>query len=141
MNAMVGEAGEFTRQGSNANNPAYRQFFKLSDIPRHAQIFALIEEHPDSINDAYFLNRLADDEWLDLPASNHGRAANLSFADGHLVTRQWIHPSTRPPAKPDAAALPFPVPPDAQSDYGWLMERTTTRSYAQAPPPYGSSLP
>jgi len=141
MNAMVGEAGEFTRQGRNANNPAYRQFFKLSDIPQPSQIFALIDEHPDSINDGYFLNRLADEEWLDLPASNHGRAANLSFADGHMATRTWIHPSTRPPAKPDAAALPFAVPTDEPSDYRWLMERTTTRSYSHRTQPYASQVP
>jgi prepilin-type N-terminal cleavage/methylation domain-containing protein/prepilin-type processing-associated H-X9-DG protein len=127
MNAMIGDAGEFSRDGSNLNNPAYRQFFKLTHIPHHAQIFALIEEHPDSINDGYFLNRFADNEWLDLPASHHGATANISFADGHVVARRWIHPSTRPPPKPDAAGLPFPVPTQERLDYEWLMERTTIR--------------
>jgi prepilin-type N-terminal cleavage/methylation domain-containing protein/prepilin-type processing-associated H-X9-DG protein len=136
MNAMIGDAGEFTRNGNNLNNPAYRQFYKLSDIPQHAQVFALIEEHPDSINDGYFLNRLADGEWLDLPASNHGASANVSFADGHVVARRWIHPSTRPPARPDAASLPFPVPPGERSDYEWLMERTTIRVAGEPPYPY-----
>jgi prepilin-type processing-associated H-X9-DG protein len=135
MNAMIGHAGEFTRNGSNVNNPAYRQFFKLSDIPQHAQVFALIEEHPDSINDGYFLNRFADKEWLDLPASNHGGSANISFADGHVIGRRWVNPSTRPPARPDEAALPFPVPADERTDYEWLMERTTIRMHDQV---YGS---
>jgi prepilin-type processing-associated H-X9-DG protein len=136
MNAMLGNAGEFTRDGSNVNNPAYRQFFKLSHIPRHSEIFALIEEHPDSVNDGYFLNRFADNEWLDLPASNHGASANVTFADGHVVSRRWIHPSTRPPPRPDAAALPFPVPASERSDYEWLMHRTTIRLYAEQPPSY-----
>jgi prepilin-type processing-associated H-X9-DG protein len=129
MNAMVGNAGEFTQDGTNANNPAYRQFFKLADVPGHSQIFAFIEEHPDSINDGYFLNRLADGEWMDLPASYHGGVANVGFADGHVTTHKWLHASTRPPAKPDAAPLPFPVPANERSDYDWLMQRTTLRSY------------
>jgi prepilin-type processing-associated H-X9-DG protein/prepilin-type N-terminal cleavage/methylation domain-containing protein len=136
MNAMVGNAGEFTRNGSNINNPAYRQFFKLSHIPQHSQVFALIEEHPDSINDGYFLNRFADNEWLDLPASNHGGSANISFADGHVVGRRWVHHSTRPPARPDAAALPFPVPTAERTDYEWLMERTTIRMQGEPYPSY-----
>lgn len=136
MNAMIGNAGEFTRSGSNVNNPAYRQFFKLSHIPQHAQLFALIEEHPDSINDGYFLNRFADEEWLDLPASNHGGGASVAFADGHVVARRWLHPSTQPPAKPDAASLPFPVPRAERADYEWLMERTTIRMPGEIHPPY-----
>jgi prepilin-type N-terminal cleavage/methylation domain-containing protein/prepilin-type processing-associated H-X9-DG protein len=136
MNAMIGNAGEFTQSGSNVNNPAYRQFFKLSDIPQHAQLFALIEEHPDSINDGYFLNRFADEEWLDLPASNHGGGASVAFADGHVVTRRWVHPSTQPPARPDAASLPFPVPTAERADYEWLMERTTIRMPGEIHAPY-----
>jgi prepilin-type processing-associated H-X9-DG protein len=141
MNAMIGDAGEFSRDGSNLNNPAYRQFFKLTHIPHHAQIFALIEEHPDSINDGYFLNRFADNEWLDLPASHHAATANISFADGHVVARRWIHPSTRPPPKPDAAGLPFPVSPrgtgglrvaDATNDNSVGYENTTTLLTAQS---------
>ncbi len=39
----------------NTNNPGYRQFLHLGDVPEPSRIFALIEEHPDSINDGYFL--------------------------------------------------------------------------------------
>jgi prepilin-type processing-associated H-X9-DG protein len=125
MNAMIGNAGEFIQQGANVNNPDYRQFFKVGQIPRPSQIFVFIEEHPDSINDGYFLNKPDSLEWRDLPASYHNGSANLSFADGHAETHQWRFASTKPPARPDAAHLPFPVPPAERADFGWLMERTS----------------
>jgi prepilin-type N-terminal cleavage/methylation domain-containing protein/prepilin-type processing-associated H-X9-DG protein len=135
MNAMVGHAGQFLRAGANVNNPDYRQFLKLGQIPRPAQIFVLTEEHPDSVNDAYFLNKPDSLRWLDLPASYHNGAANLAFADGHLETHRWRFASTRPPARPDAAHLPLPVPAAERADFEWLMERTTIDTY---PEPYPS---
>jgi prepilin-type N-terminal cleavage/methylation domain-containing protein/prepilin-type processing-associated H-X9-DG protein len=134
MNAMMGNAGQFLLGGANVNNPYYRQFLKLGQIPRPAQIFALTEEHPDSINDAYFLNKPDSYRWLDLPASYHNGAANLAFADGHLETHKWRLASTKPPARPDAAHLPLPVPAAEDADFEWLMDRTTIDSYPQAHP-------
>lgn len=125
MNAMVGDAGEFSQTGVNVNNPTYRQFFKLTQIPQPSRIFVFIEEHPDSINDGYFLNRLLTMRWVDLPASWHGGRANVTFADGHLEARRWLDTSTRPPSRPDSAHLPFAVPANEQSDYAWLKERTS----------------
>jgi len=128
MNAMVGDAGRFSRSGANVNNPYYRQFFKESQIPQPSQIFVFIEEHPDSINDGYFLNFVNSHRWFDLPASYHKGAANLSFADGHLESHKWRFASTRPPARPDAAQLPFRIPYSERGDYRWLMQRTTVES-------------
>jgi prepilin-type N-terminal cleavage/methylation domain-containing protein/prepilin-type processing-associated H-X9-DG protein len=129
MNAMVGDAGEFTRNGSNTNNPYFQQFFKMSEIDDPARIFVFIEEHPDSINDGYFLNKPYSSEWHDLPASYHNGAANLAFADGHVETRRWRFPSTKPRAAPDAAQLPFDVPAAEFGDFQWLMDRTSRKRY------------
>ena len=128
MNAMVGNAGWYLHAGANVNNPDYTQFLKLTQVPQPAQIFVLTEEHPDSINDGYFLNKPDSLKWIDLPASYHSGAANLSFADGHLETHTWRCASTKPPARPDAAHLPFRVPQAQQTDYNWLMTRTTVDS-------------
>jgi prepilin-type N-terminal cleavage/methylation domain-containing protein/prepilin-type processing-associated H-X9-DG protein len=134
MNAMVGNAGQFITAGANVNNPDYKQFLKVGQIPQPARIFVLMEEHPDSINDGYFLNQPDSLRWMDLPASYHNGAANLAFADGHLETHKWQFASTRPPALPDAAHLPFPVPASDLRDYEWLMYRTTIESYSRASP-------
>ncbi len=125
MNALVGDAGEFSRSGANVNAPGYRQFFKMAHIPQPARIFVFIEEHPDSVDDGYFLNNPYKPEWHDLPASYHIGSANLVFADGHAESRRWLNGSTRPPARPDAAGLPLAIPANERSDFNWLMERTS----------------
>jgi prepilin-type processing-associated H-X9-DG protein len=127
MNAMIGDAGEFTRSGTNVNNPLYRQFLKLGDLTSTPDIFVFIEEHPDSINDGYFVNRAYSFEWNDLPASYHDGAANLSFADGHVERRRWLNATTKRPARPDGAGLPVRVAESDRADFAWLMQRASVR--------------
>jgi prepilin-type N-terminal cleavage/methylation domain-containing protein/prepilin-type processing-associated H-X9-DG protein len=134
MNASVGDAGSFSTPGYNVNNPGYVQFFKLTTIPRPADIFVFLEEHPDSISDGYFLNKVnqatyspyggssANNEWLRLPASYHNGATGLSFADGHAEIHRWQDSSTKPPSQPDAAGLPVAVPANQTSDFNWVEE-------------------
>jgi prepilin-type N-terminal cleavage/methylation domain-containing protein/prepilin-type processing-associated H-X9-DG protein len=123
MNAMVGDAGKFTTGGTNANNPGYQQFFTMGQIPDPSQIFILIEEHADTLEDGYFLNRPKEMAWRHLPGSYHHRAANLSYADGHVETHRWLCSSTTPPAKPDVLK-DYPVPAESP-DFDWLMARTS----------------
>ncbi|HWQ90107.1 MAG TPA: prepilin-type N-terminal cleavage/methylation domain-containing protein [Clostridia bacterium] len=129
MNAMIGDAGEFSRSGANVNNPHYRQFFKLTQIPEPAQIFVFVEEHPDSINDGYFINKFYTARWMDLPASWHQGAANLTFADGHAEARKWRFGSTRPAPRPESAHLPITIPAGEMGDFEWLMDRTSLDTY------------
>jgi prepilin-type processing-associated H-X9-DG protein len=125
---MVGDAGEFLLGGVNTNNPSYRQFFRLGDIPRPAGIFTILEEHPDSINDGYFLNRYHGYRWIDLPASHHSGGANFAFADGHVEMRRWVHPTTKPAPRPGAADLPFEVAQGGGADFRWVMERMSVEA-------------
>jgi len=125
MNAMLGNAGEFLNGGVNTNNPGYQQFFRMSSVPKPEEIFAFVEEHPDSINDGYFINRFATHEWNDLPASYHGRSGNFSFVDGHAESRRWRNSSTVIPPAPDAAALPFFVEYGDRSDWYWVLYRSS----------------
>jgi prepilin-type N-terminal cleavage/methylation domain-containing protein/prepilin-type processing-associated H-X9-DG protein len=123
MNAMVGDAGELTKSGANQNNPDYVQFFKLSSIPRPEEIFVFLDEHPDSINDGYFVNQAYYSWWLDLPASYHGGAASFSFADGHAAPHRWRYGRTLRPARPDGAKLPMYVPAEEYGDFDWVIDR------------------
>lgn len=124
MNAMVGDAGDLTVGGQNVNNPGYKQFFKLNQIPAPSNIYVFIDEHPDSINDGYFLMQWTYPfEWVDLPASYHNDGAALAFADGHCETHQWHDPSTLAPSRPDAADLPRAV--NNRTDFIWLLQRTS----------------
>ena len=92
----------------------------------HREIFVFIEEHPDSINDGYFLNKVQLYEWFDLPASWHGGAGALTFADGHTETHRWRDAVTLKPNRPDSAMLPFTLPSGQRNDYSWLRQRTST---------------
>src|ERR1041384_5840469 len=119
MNAMVGDPGELT----NRFNPDYLQFLKSADIPNPANTFVFLDEHPDTINDGFFVNRLDDYKWGNLPASYHNNAANLSFADGHTETHRWIVASTIKPAEPGGAGgISVAAPP---TDFQWLKDRTS----------------
>jgi prepilin-type N-terminal cleavage/methylation domain-containing protein/prepilin-type processing-associated H-X9-DG protein len=126
MNAMLGDAGRYTLSGGNTNNPMYRQFFKITQVPQPSQIFVFIEEHANSISDGYFINKAMDFTWTRLPASYHQRAANLSFTDGHVEKHKWLEGATTPPVQPGAGYLPI----DAMGsrDFRWLLYHTSTYS-------------
>ena len=123
MNAMMGDAGEASQSGYNVNNPGYSQFFKLASIPQPVKLFVFLDEHPDSIDDGYFINNGNAAEWLDLPASYHNGATAFCFADGHAQSHRWQDPGTLPPARPDAAVLPLAIPPAQRSDFQWVVQR------------------
>jgi prepilin-type N-terminal cleavage/methylation domain-containing protein len=126
MNAMIGNAGPASTNGYNVNNPSYQQYFKITDIPQAAQIFVFLDEHPDSIDDGYFIDRAYQPEWIDLPASYHNRAAEFSYADGHSAPHRWRVPSTYPPPQPDAAGLPIDLSTSDQSDFNWVIQHMST---------------
>lgn len=128
MNAMLGNAGEFMKGAVNTNNPTYRQFVRIADVPEPSRIFAFVEEHPDSINDGYFLNRFYSDRWIDLPASHHNGGANLAYVDGHAEMHFWRFASTKPPAKPDAADLPMVIPKGERGDFYWVLSQTSVHA-------------
>jgi len=137
MNAMVGDPGNLLVGGANINNPGYSQFLKDSDIPSPSGIFVFLDEHPDSINDGYYLDlwpvkssgynsSSAQWEWIDLPASYHNGGASYSFADGHTEIHHWACASTVRPAVPGGAGLPFWVAANDDADLYWVLKRMST---------------
>jgi prepilin-type N-terminal cleavage/methylation domain-containing protein/prepilin-type processing-associated H-X9-DG protein len=121
MNAMVGDPGELT----NRFNPDYIQFFKTADIVTPSDIFVFLDEHPDTINDGFFVNRLNDNAWGNLPGSYHNGAANFSFADGHLASHRWqVADTIRPPVQGGVGGT-FPANPT--TDFDWLKQRTSIK--------------
>ncbi|MBW8864684.1 MAG: DUF1559 domain-containing protein [Verrucomicrobia bacterium] len=139
MNALVGNAGPLSASGQNVNAPHYKQFFKPTQIPRPSEIFVFLDEHPDSIDDGYFVNRegttstttsgggysssvTTTPEWTDLPASYHNRSAAFSFSDGHSSLHHWLGRRTTRPSMPNAANLPMAVLQDDLTDFQWVMD-------------------
>jgi prepilin-type N-terminal cleavage/methylation domain-containing protein/prepilin-type processing-associated H-X9-DG protein len=122
MNAMIGDAGNFSTNGVNINNPGYIQFFKITQIPQPTDIFVFLDEHPDSINDGYFLDRDYYSEWHDLPATYHNGATAFSFADGHSQLHRWKESGTYRPPLPDAANLPISLSASQKQDLDWVLD-------------------
>jgi prepilin-type N-terminal cleavage/methylation domain-containing protein/prepilin-type processing-associated H-X9-DG protein len=119
LNSLVGDPGELT----NRFNPHLVQFFKLAQIRNPANIYVFLDEHPDTINDGFFMNRWAEPRWGNLPASFHRGAANLSFADGHLEAHRWELEDTRRPGVKGGASGTFAASPT--TDFDWLKERSS----------------
>ena len=87
--------------------------------PGPSSTYVLIDENEYSINDAYFVSDPAKGNyWQDVPATRHGSASGLSFADGHSEIKHWkdskilnyrANPRPGPPAGPGdrTQAMPF----------------------------------
>lgn len=140
MNAMVGDPGALLNNGANINNPGYRQFLRQTEIPSPAGIFVFLDEHPDSINDGYFIDRpgyassggyggsSTEYEWTDLPGSYHDGAGSFSFADGHSEIHRWRNGSTIRPNIPGGANLPQEIPTGETADLYWVLKRMSILS-------------
>ena len=141
MNAMVGDAGVFTQGGVNANFPDYTQFFKATAIPQPSDIFVFLDEHPDSIDDGYFLNSYTDGgtpTWTDLPASYHNKAGSFSFADGHSELHNWRNKSTVQRAVAYGINPPLPMQIWGKADdFWWVLAHMSIERFA--PQDSGSS--
>jgi prepilin-type N-terminal cleavage/methylation domain-containing protein len=121
MNSLVGNPGVLTNQF----NPDYRQFFKSADMPNPSQIFVFMDEHPDTINDGFFMNRLESYSWGNLPGSYHNGGLGLSYGDGHADTHRWVLANTIRPAQKGGVGGVLPASP--HTDFDWLKERTSVR--------------
>jgi len=93
MNAFMGQTAT---PWVNNHLTVYRTAPKLSDLtgPGPSDVFVLIDEHENSINDSHFfpfdnLRSFNSNPWLDAPSGRHGNAAGFNFADGHGEIHKW----------------------------------------------------
>jgi prepilin-type N-terminal cleavage/methylation domain-containing protein/prepilin-type processing-associated H-X9-DG protein len=120
MNAYMNGMGQW-------QSPNFITFRKTGDIPDPSSIWVFIDEHAGTINDGYFATDMdATYRIIDYPASNHDRAAGITFADGHVEFHKWFEPTTMPDLAPDEK------PPNVRtsakdSDMAWLITHTSVR--------------
>jgi prepilin-type processing-associated H-X9-DG protein len=107
---------------------------KLTDMnnPGPSQTFVLLDEREDSINDGYFVVDMAGYPStpnqlmiVDYPASYHGKAGGMSFADGHSEIKRWRDARTIP--RLSKSDLPLNVPSPRNQDVIWMQQRSTRR--------------
>jgi len=108
-----------TRLGDTTSTKNFLKFSQLIN-PAPSMKWVTMDEHPDSINDGSML--VQKDTWIDYPASYHGGAGGLSFADGHAEIHKWRQ---TPPLLPiTRGSKPGQLPATMSGDSLWLRERT-----------------
>jgi prepilin-type N-terminal cleavage/methylation domain-containing protein/prepilin-type processing-associated H-X9-DG protein len=90
MNAFSGDNTDPSGLGP------YAGWLKTSDPKKRnpSGLYVLLDEHPDSINDGYFIATLAGyggtNALCDVPATYHNGACGFAFLDGHSEIRRWF---------------------------------------------------
>jgi prepilin-type processing-associated H-X9-DG protein len=98
------------------------QYFSFVSIPNPANIFIFLDEHPDTIDDGYFLNKFYSAGWFDLPASYHNGAASFAFADGHSEMHRWVNSLTKLPPVPGITDdKDLKVKNEERADFDWVL--------------------
>ncbi|MEK7684571.1 MAG: type II secretion system protein [Verrucomicrobiota bacterium] len=116
--------------GSWLPSPPWRTYGKLSDIVIPAKTFVLVDEHPDSINDAAFAVQMYPPDArtaniIDCPASFHNGACGFSFADAHSEIHKWKGGRIKAPVKGALMPLPVGAAGDSLRDALWMCENAT----------------
>jgi prepilin-type N-terminal cleavage/methylation domain-containing protein/prepilin-type processing-associated H-X9-DG protein len=128
--AMNGNGGAGYTFGEGT---VFKIFMSKSSInaPSPTDAFVFIDEREDSIDDAFFgvnmMGTNTSETLVNLPASYHNGCGNLSFADGHAMTKKWVDGRTKPPLNPGTGIgmIATPNNPDVE----WLQSHCTTMIY------------
>ena len=108
----------------------WRVYGKTAQIVNPVKTWVLVDEHPDSINDAACAVQMArpgaaSAQIIDFPASYHCGACGLSFADGHSEIHKWIGSKIKAPVQ-YTGTMPLNVPAgDSVRDIIWWSDVTT----------------
>ena len=129
MNCRLNNNSPYWMSGGCTN---YEMFTRSQQIRVPAQIFVLLDERSDTINDRSFCvdvsntgdlmgNGPSDPYWLvDYPGNYHNQSGLFSFADGHVESHRWQGPDTLSPLG-SAVATDSPTDQDAK----WLQDHCT----------------
>jgi prepilin-type processing-associated H-X9-DG protein len=105
--------------------------------PGPDNIYTVLDEHPDSIDDAEFMLNAGQEartsqKWRNFPGSLHNNAVSISFADGHSEIHKWIVGSTCQAVEyktfaSTGGAMTSPLNQNTtigdNKDYEWLEDR------------------
>jgi len=138
MSQAIGGPGPWLPAEPGMHDPQrrYKVFIKSADLdnPGPANVYVLLDEHPDSINAGGFANKMVEDPArsyiIDYPASYHNGAAGISFSDGHAEIKKWRDPRTTPVPKYNNSLI-LGVSSPNNPDMRWLSDRTTVKSETQ----------
>jgi prepilin-type N-terminal cleavage/methylation domain-containing protein/prepilin-type processing-associated H-X9-DG protein len=121
----------FSQSGGHNEPTVWRTVLKTSEMvnPQPAMLWVIIDENPDSVNDAAFAMKMENFAWQDGPATYHGGGCGFSFADGHSEVKKWKDGRTvSPPMTPTYnRRFPYGQAHRGSPDIQWVQDRTTTK--------------
>ena len=117
-------ARDTTLDGLHWGFPQYIQYLKQSTVPHPAKTWLFLDEHPDSINDGYFIDNPTASNWQDIPASYHNGACGFSFADGHSEIKKWLSATSKYPVRFYYPTTMMTFDALGKADFAWWLERT-----------------
>ena len=100
----------------------YVTYLKLGDIKRPSEIFLILDEHPETLNDSLFCSPTTPPapptSWQDFPASFHNNSGSFNFVDGHAALHKWLDAST---CIPPNGTINFSPPAGQMQDLDWVV--------------------
>lgn len=118
----------------------YKNVRKLGDLtgPGPTDIYILLDEHENSINDAHYfpfssLTSYSRNPWLDAPSGRHGNAGGFAFADGHAEVHKFKTPGLKTVLTSADGSTPRPYPDlpfigaSVLQDYQWMTNHIAPR--------------
>ena len=106
----------------------YRHYVKSTDMtkPSPVNLWVLIDESPDGVNDAAFAVRTDPygGVWQDIPSVLHNGGCAFTFADGHSEIHKWKDNRTLA-LKVKYSPASFGLSQPGNKDIMWIQERTT----------------
>jgi prepilin-type N-terminal cleavage/methylation domain-containing protein/prepilin-type processing-associated H-X9-DG protein len=107
----------------------YRHYVKSTDMtmPTPVNLWVLLDESPDSVNDAAFAVRTDPYGaiWQDIPSVLHNGGCAFTFADGHSEIHKWKDSRTLTQFKVKYSQCSYGVNQPNNNDIKWIQERTT----------------
>jgi prepilin-type N-terminal cleavage/methylation domain-containing protein/prepilin-type processing-associated H-X9-DG protein len=114
-------------------SPPWRLYAKTGDLilPAPVNLWVMIDEHPDSVNDAAFAVTMdyqgANAGWQDGPTILHNGGCGFTFADGHSEIKKWRDARTRSMKVTYTDSFPYGWRQANNPDIQWLQDRTSAK--------------
>jgi prepilin-type processing-associated H-X9-DG protein len=95
MSQVFGTGEWLDKSFQSSGQRVWRIYDKLSGIVSPSMTWVVMDEHPDSINDAALAvactgaNAAGSAQIIDEPANYHNGACGISFSDGHAEIHKW----------------------------------------------------
>jgi prepilin-type processing-associated H-X9-DG protein len=132
MNEAFATANEGHLEDGDSPPNYWRHYTNTTDMvaPSPVNLWVLIEEHSNSINDGAFAvamtqNNPAMDKWQDLPSMLHNGGCGFAFADGHYELKKWTDSRTLALITTYTQPFPYGIVQANNPDIQWLKDRTT----------------